>query len=59
MEEYSYVDIFASKGLEYMVVLAYFILFVYFTRALAPKKKGGDKKPGRKDHADRNNQGRV
>ena len=33
MEEYSYVDIFATKGLEYMVVLAYFILFVFFIRS--------------------------
>ncbi len=46
--EYTYLDIFATKGLEYMVVLAYFILFVIFTKNLeTPKKKS--KKPTRKE----------
>jgi hypothetical protein len=47
MEEYSYVDIFATKGLEYMIVVAYFILFVYFTRALNSNKKNGGKSAGK------------
>ena len=48
MAEYTFVDIFATKGLEYMVVLLYFVLFVIFTKNLeAPKKVG--KKSARKD----------
>ncbi len=39
MDEYSYLDIFATKGLEYMVVLAYFVLLVVFIKAVdAPRK---------------------
>lgn len=48
MAEYTFVDIFATKGIEYMVVLLYFVLFVFFTRTLEAPKKGG-KKPARKD----------
>ena len=48
MTEYSYQDIFATKGIEYMVVLAYFVLFVVFTKALGESKKNG-KKPAGKD----------
>ena len=48
MPEYTYHDIFATKGIEYMVVLLYFVLFVVFTRTLEAPKKGG-KKPARKD----------
>ena len=48
MAEYTFVDIFATKGLEYMVVLLYFILFVVFTKNLDTPKKSG-KKPARKD----------
>ena len=48
MPEYTYLDIFATKGIEYMVVLVYFVLFVMFTRSLEkPKKNGG--KPAGKD----------
>lgn len=48
MAEYTFVDIFATKGLEYMVVLLYFVLFVVFTKNLESSNKGG-KKPARKD----------
>ncbi len=48
MAEYTFVDIFATKGIEYMVVLLYFILFVVFTKNLNISSKGG-KKPARKD----------
>ena len=48
MAEYTFVDIFATKGIEYMVVLLYFVLFVVFTRNLEAPKKGG-KTPARKD----------
>ena len=48
MAEYTFVDIFATKGLEYMVVLLYFVLFVIFSKNLESSKKGG-KKPARKD----------
>ena len=48
MAEYTFVDIFATKGLEYMVVLLYFVLFVFFTKRLNTPSKSG-KKPARKD----------
>jgi len=48
MAEYTFVDIFATKGLEYMVVLLYFVLFVVFSKNLGAPKRGG-KKPARKD----------
>ena len=47
MPEYSYHDIFATKGIEYMVVLIYFVLFVVFTKALGAPKKNGKKPAGR------------
>ncbi len=48
MTEYTYLDIFATKGIEYMVVLIYFVLFVVFARALETPKKNG-RKPAGKD----------
>ncbi|MCK9996608.1 MAG: hypothetical protein KAH56_10080 [Candidatus Krumholzibacteria bacterium] len=48
MAEYTFVDIFATKGLEYMVVLLYFVLFVFFSKNLNSSQKSG-KKPARKD----------
>ena len=47
MTEYTYLDIFATKGIEYMVVLVYFVLFVVFTRALESPNKNGKKKAGK------------
>ncbi len=47
MAEYSYLDIFATKGLEYLVVLIYFVLFVVFTKALDAPKNNGKKPAGR------------
>ena len=40
-------EIFATKGIEYMVVLAYFILFVVFTKALSGSRKNGKKPTGK------------
>ncbi len=34
MEEYSFVDIFATKGVEYLVVIAYFLLLILFAKKL-------------------------
>ena len=45
--EYTYLDIFATKGLEYIVVLAYFISFVFFTKKLGTTKKNGNKSAGK------------
>jgi len=41
MDGYSYVDIFATKGIEYLLVLVYLLLFVFFIRALCvtPSRK--------------------
>ena len=47
MAEYTFVDIFATKGIEYLVVIMYFVLFVHFARTLnslprKPKDSGED-----------------
>jgi hypothetical protein len=34
MESFSYVDIFATKGIEYILVIAFLILFVFFWKYL-------------------------
>jgi hypothetical protein len=49
MEEYSFVDIFATKGLEYMVVLVYFVLLVILTKSLNPDSKNHGDKPMEKE----------
>jgi glycine cleavage system H lipoate-binding protein len=35
MESFSYVDIFATKGIEYIIVMAFLGAFIYFSRYLA------------------------
>jgi hypothetical protein len=40
METYIYVNIFETKGLEYLIILSYFGLFVVFVRYyFLPKSK--------------------
>ncbi len=40
MESYSYVNIFETKGLEYLLLICFLILLIYFVRYLfAPKMK--------------------
>jgi hypothetical protein len=40
MESYSYVNIFDTKGLEYLLLVGFLLLFVLFIRYLqAPKAK--------------------
>ncbi len=40
METYTYVNIFETKGLEYLLLVCFLVLFVLFVRYLAaPKKK--------------------
>ncbi|MFC1725113.1 glycine cleavage system protein H [candidate division KSB1 bacterium] len=34
MESFSYVDIFSTKGIEYLMVIGYLVLFVFFWRVL-------------------------
>ncbi len=34
METYSYVNIFATKGLEYVLLLCFLVMFVFFVRYL-------------------------
>jgi hypothetical protein len=46
MEFYTYVNIFEQKGLEYLLLLSFFALFIYLVRYLrGPGKKApGDKR---------------
>ena len=40
MESYIYVNIFETKGLEYLLLLSFWVLFVYLVRYLSkPAKK--------------------
>jgi len=34
MDGFTYVDVFATKGIEYLLVIAYLIAFLFFVRAL-------------------------
>lgn len=41
MEFYTYVNIFETKGLEYLLLLSFLVLFILLVRYLAtPEKKG-------------------
>ncbi len=43
MDGFSFVDIFATKGIEYLVVIAFLVLFVFFARAIS----SGDSRSGK------------
>ncbi len=47
MAEYSFVDIFATKGIEYLVVMFYFVLLVVFTKNLNAPSKNQRKSKGK------------
>lgn len=38
MNDFSYIDIFATKGIEYLIVIVFFILIVPFWKLINPKK---------------------
>lgn len=44
MESYTYVNIFATKGLEYLLLICFLIIFVIFIRYLSPPAKKYKKK---------------
>jgi len=39
MESFTYVNIFETKGLEYLLLLSFWVLGVYLVRYLSPPKK--------------------
>lgn len=39
MEHYSYVNIFETKGLEYLLVISFLVLFILLARFLMPSKR--------------------
>ena len=43
MDGFSYVDIFATKGIEYLLVIIYLLILVPFIRALFSGTPRGDK----------------
>ena len=47
MAEYTYMDMFATKGLEYIVVRLYFVWVVFFTKAIGNTKKNDKKQVGK------------
>jgi len=38
METYSYVNIFETKGLEYLLLVCFLVMFVFFARYLSGRK---------------------
>lgn len=48
MEFYTYVNIFETKGLEYLLLMSFFALFIFLVRYLSGpgKKNGGDQGSG-------------
>ena len=42
MDSFTYVNIFETKGLEYLLLLFFWVLFIYLIRYLSPpaKKRG-------------------
>ena len=47
MEGFSYVDIFATKGIEYIIVMVFLAGFVYFSRYLAHRAPAPETAPAR------------
>jgi hypothetical protein len=43
METYTYVDIFETKGLEYLLLICFLVLLVFFVRYL--REPGGSDRP--------------
>lgn len=39
METYTYVNIFETKGLEYLLLVCFLVLFIFFIRYLSATKK--------------------
>ncbi len=39
MDSFTYVNIFETKGLEYLLLLCFWVLFVYLVRYLSPPGK--------------------
>lgn len=48
MEFYTYVNIFETKGLEYLLLLSFLALFIYLVRYLAGERKRQDSETGGK-----------
>ncbi|MBT8069725.1 MAG: hypothetical protein HKP21_00050 [Xanthomonadales bacterium] len=44
MDSFTYVNIFETKGLEYLLLLCFWVLFLYLIRYLSPT----DNKPGKR-----------
>ena len=40
MNGYTFVDIFDTKGIEYLLVLVFLVVFVFFMRALTAESPG-------------------
>jgi hypothetical protein len=47
MEFYTYVNIFETKGLEYLLLLSFLVMFILLIRYLAVPGKKGSKPGGR------------
>ena len=45
MDSFTYVNIFETKGLEYLLLLCFWVLFVYLIRYLSKPPKGGPDSP--------------
>jgi len=41
METYTYLNIFETKGLEYLLLVSFLVLFVFLVRYLQGPRRGG------------------
>ena len=43
MDSFTYINIFETKGLEYLLLLSFWVLFIFLVRYLSkPPRKGSD-----------------
>ena len=51
MDGFTYVNIFATKGLEYIFVFVYLVIFIFFIRAVTGTCRKGSGGKGGQGHA--------
>jgi hypothetical protein len=45
MDSFTYINIFETKGLEYLLLLSFWVLFIFLIRYLSKPPKGGPGSP--------------
>jgi len=50
MDGFHYVNIFATKGIEYLFIIGFLILFIFYMRSLLGGQRGDGELEDRKEH---------